>query len=293
MSGVLNFAQGDLVTAGIYTFLLVVGGGGAVALVGLSPALLGAGVVVALAVGAAVALTVDRAAVAPFVSRGSVVGWVAATAAAGLFLRALAGVRFQAESYTVPEVIPIRSLLGFESVSLPGGAVLQIRAVVVLATGLLVALAFDRWLARSRTGRGMQATTQDSDAARLCGLSPAGLQLRAWALAGALAVVAGLLIAPTRPLTLEFGVVLGLKGTAAAVLGRLGSARGTIVAGLAIGVGESLLTTLSLPGVGIGPVSLPAMGPLPGLQDIAALVVLVLALGVAPRLLGLRSGDVD
>lgn len=286
MSGVINFAQGDLVTAGVYTLLLVAGGGGAVALVGLSPALLAAAVVVAVGAGIAAALLVERAAVAPFLARGSTVGWVAATVAAGLFLRALVGSVFQAESYTVPELLPLQQVLGYSTVTLTGGAILQLRGLAVLGVGLLLAVGFDRWLSRSRTGRAMQATTQDADAARLCGVSPERLRLLAWGLAGALAVVAGLLVAPSRPLTIELGVVLGLKGTAAAVLGRLGSARGTIIAGLALGTGESLLTTLSLPSITLGPVHLAQVGPFPGLQDVGVLLVLVGVLALAPRALG-------
>ena len=286
MSGVLNFAQGDLVGAGVYAFLLVVGGGAAVALVGLPPALLAIGVVVAVAGSAALALLIERAAVVPFLSRGSTVGWVAATVAAGLFLRALVGIRFQAESYTVPEILPLQAFLGTTTLALPGGGVLQLRAVLVLAAGLSLALAFDRWLSRSRVGRAMQATTQDEDGARLSGLSPDRLRMVAWGLAGVLAAVAGLLVAPTRPLTIQLGVVLGLKGTAAAVLGRLGSARGTILAGLAIGVSESVLTTLSLPGIALGPIQLTRVGPFPGLQDVGVLVVLVLVLALLPAALG-------
>jgi len=286
MSGVLNFAQGDLVTAGVYGFLLVVGGGGAVALVGLPPALLAAGVVAAIGVGAALALLVQRVAVVPFLSRGSTVGWVGATVAAGLFLRALVGLRFQAESYTVPEILPVQGLLGKTSLGLPGGGVLELRAVVVLVVGVLLAAGFDRWLSRSRVGRAIQATTQDADAARLCGLSPERLRLVAWGLAGGLAVVAGLLVAPSRPLTLQLGVILGLKGTAAAVLGRLGSARGTMLAGLALGVSEGVLTTLAFPAIALGPVHLPHLGPFPGLQDVGVLAVLVVFLALAPAALG-------
>jgi branched-chain amino acid transport system permease protein len=277
VSGVLNFAQGDLAAAGVYVFLFVLGGGGAVALVGLSPWSLAAAMLVALAASVLVALVVERAAVAPFLARGSVVGWVAATVAAGLFLRALAGLAFQAESYTVPEILPIRALFGAATLALPGGGVLQLRAVLVLALGLILALGFDRWASGSRTGRAMQAATQDMDAARLCGLSPERLRLLAWALAGTLAVVAGLLVAPARPLTLQLGVVLGLKGTAAAVLGRMGSTGRTLVAGVGIGIAESLLTTLRLPGL--------ALGPFPGLQDVGALLLLVAVLAAAPGLL--------
>ncbi|MGI8610218.1 MAG: ABC transporter permease subunit [Candidatus Dormibacteria bacterium] len=282
MSGVFNFAHGDLVTAGIFAFLLVLGGGAAVAAGALSPAATVAAIAIAVAVTTAAAVLIQRVAVAPFIAvtegartgvRG--VGWIAATVAAGLLLRSLVGIRFQAESYTVPEILPVGGIGNDGLVGLPGGGVLQVRSVVVLAIALVLALFFDRWLAASRTGRAMQAAAQDADAARLLGISPERLRLVAWAIAGVLAAIAGLLLAPARPITLDLGVVLGLKGTAAAVLGRLGDARRIIVAGLLIGVFESVLTTLPLPGV----------GPLPGLQDVGALLLLVVALAALPGLL--------
>jgi branched-subunit amino acid ABC-type transport system permease component len=139
----------------------------------------------------------------------------------------------------------------------------------------------------------MRAAAEDADSARLCGVSPEQLRLLAWVLAGMLAAAAGLLAAPSRPLTLELGVILGLKGTAAAVLGRLGSARGALVAGLGIGVGESLVTTLSLPALNLGPLSLPRLGPAPGVQDAGVLAVLVVAIAFAPRLLALAREPID
>ena len=64
--------------------------------------------------------------------------------------------------------------------------------------------------------------------------------LAAFALAGGLAGLAGLLIAPAAPIGLEDGVLLGLKGMAAALLFRLGSLPLAIAGGLAIGAVEGL-----------------------------------------------------
>ena len=70
----------------------------------------------------------------------------------------------------------------------------------------------------------------------------------AFLLAGALAGLAGLLIAPQAPIGLEDGVLLGLKGMTAALLGRLGSLRLAIAGGLAIGAVEGLI--LAAPSLG-------------------------------------------
>lgn len=293
MSGVLDFAHGDLVTAAVFAFLLFVGGGQAVALTGIAPPVLLGGAAVALGLTALLAVAVQRVAVAPFLARGSAVGWIAATVAAGLFLRALAGLRFQAESYTVPEILPVGSIGHGGVLALPGGGVVEVRALVVLAVAAIVALAFDRWLVASRTGRAMRAAAEDEEAARVCGLSPERLRLVAWAMAGLLAALAGLLVAPSRPLTLDLGVVLGLKGTAAAVVGGLGSARGAVLGGLAIGIGEAVLTTLFVPALHLGALNLPQLGPAPALQDVGPLLLLVLLVALAPRLVSGAAEPLD
>jgi branched-chain amino acid transport system permease protein len=286
MSGVLNFALGDLVSLPVFVFLFVLGGGGAVAVVGPSPLAVVEGVAAAGLVTVAAGLVLVRFGVRPFLARGSTFGWIAATAAGGVLIQALIAVRFTAESYSVPDLVPVSGVGRDGVIDLPGGGILEVRLLVVLAVALILAIAFDSWSRRSRTGRAMRAAAEAPDAARLCGISPERLQLVAWGLAGAMAVVGGLLIAPSRPVTLALGVIIGLKGVAAAVLGRLGSARGAIVGGLSLGVAESLMTSASLPALSLGALRVPQLGPAGGAQDVVGLLALVVLLAVLPGRLG-------
>ena len=100
------------------------------------------------------------------------------------------------------------------------------------------------------TGAGavMRAVSDDREAAALLGVPTERVVIVAFLLAGALAGLAGLLIAPQSPIGLEDGVLLGLKGMAAALLGRLGSLRLAIAGGLAIGAVEGLI--LAAPSLG-------------------------------------------
>jgi branched-chain amino acid transport system permease protein len=293
MSGVLNFAHGELVSVAIFAFLLVAGGGAEVAALHAGAGLLMVAVAAAIAVTVAVAIGLERFAVAPFLARGSALGWIAATAAAGLLVRSLLSFKFPAEGYTVPEILPVRGIGRGGVLDLPGGGVLQLRDLAVLAVAVLLAVAFDRWLALGRTGRALRAAADSPDAARLMGISPQRMMLVAFTIAGALAGMSGLLLAPARPVSLQLGVIIGLKGVAAAVLGGLGSARGALVAGLAIGVGESLLSSASIPGVALGAIRVPQIGPIGGLHDVAALALLVLVLALIPRRLGAAEEAVD
>jgi branched-chain amino acid transport system permease protein len=293
MSGVLNFAHGDLVTLSIFAFLFFAGGGASVALDARPASVLLALCAAALGVTVAVALGLRVVAVAPFAAGSSAVGWIAGTAAAGLVMRSLIGLRFGAESYSFPDLLPLSGLGRGGVFDLPGGGVAQARDIAVLAIAMLLALAFDQWLTRSLTGRAMRAAADVPDAAQLVGISPARVQMLAWGIAGGLTAVAGLLLAPSRPITLELGVILGLKGIAAAVLGGLGSARGAVVAALLIGLLENAVTSLSVPGFDLGSLHIPQVGPAPGLHDVLALTLLVLALALVPRRLGVQEETAD
>jgi branched-subunit amino acid ABC-type transport system permease component len=84
----------------------------------------------------------------------------------------------------------------------------------------------------------------DPDAAALCGVPARRVVLHCFLLAGLLAGLAGLLDAPGRAsLSVDDGVVLGLSGIAAALLGGLGSAGGALLGGLAVGVLQALVVT--------------------------------------------------
>lgn len=119
----------------------------------------------------------------------------------------------------------------------------------------------------------MRAVADDPEAASLVGVPVDRVRLTAFALAGALAGVAGLLYAPGRALALDAGVVLGLKGAAAALLGGLGSVRGALAGGLVLGVLEQ------------SAVAVPALGA--AYADVLPLALLVVVLAVRPN--GLRA----
>ena len=58
-------------------------------------------------------------------------------------------------------------------------------------------------------------------------------------LSAALGAIAGVLIAPITITSYDVGVMLGLKGFAAAILGGLGSLHGAVAGGLVLGLLES------------------------------------------------------
>jgi branched-chain amino acid transport system permease protein len=229
---VLHLAHGDLVVAAVFTAVLVVLGSTPVAGAALSAA------VAALAVRPHLP---DPAAGRP----GDALGWVAGGVAAGLLLREALGLLLPQAGYAVPDPLRLDALTASGLISLPGGQVVSARVPAVLALALLAGLLTERLLVRSRFGKALRAVADDADAAALCGVPARRVVLQAFALAGLLAGLAGLLDAPGRAsLSVDDGVVLGLAGIAAALLGGLGSPRGALLGGLAVGLLQALVVTL-------------------------------------------------
>jgi branched-subunit amino acid ABC-type transport system permease component len=277
LTRVLALAHGDVVVGSALVAVLVVVGRTPVALAPSwerSVAL----VVVALVVGVALTLAIYAVAIRPFLDRAhrsaDVLGWVAGGVTAGLVVRTGLGLALPAAAYAVPDPLHLDELTSTGSVSLPGGGTVGVRVFPVLGIALVIALAADWFVRASRTGRAMRAVADDVDAASLCGIPLERTVVAAFALAGLLAAVAGLLDAPGRSVAVDSGVVLGLAGAAAALLGRLGSPRGAIVGGLALGVLQQLVAGWPRLGASWAP-----------LVPLAALVVVL-----AARPEGLRAG---
>jgi len=147
-----------------------------------------------------------------------------------------------------------------------GGVVLgATQVVVVLATGALSALLY-LVFRYSRVGIAMQAASQNQLAAYYMGIPVKRLNGLVWALAAAVAAVAGMLLAPITFVHANMGFI-GLKAFPAAVVGGFGSLPGAIVGGVIIGVVEAL-AGFWLP---------------EGFKDIAAYIVVLLMLVLKPN----------
>jgi branched-chain amino acid transport system permease protein len=241
LTGVIAFAHGDIAVGAVFLAVLVVIGTTPVAsTLGVGDAV--AMFALALLAGALLSAAVYAAAVRPFLPRvrggtgSDVLGWVAGGLVAGLLVRELLSLPFSQQAYALPD--PLSSGV----IGLGGGVTLPVRAFEVLAIGLVVGLGVERVLARSGAGALMRAVSEDPTAAALLGVPTERVIFAAFALAGALAGLAGLLIAPAAPLGPTDGVLLGLQGITAALLGRLGSLRLAIAGGLVLGVLESFVT---------------------------------------------------
>lgn len=120
------------------------------------------------------------------------------------------------------------------------GATIMPQAVwIFLITAVAIALLV-LFFRKTAAGLAMRAVASNPTAAAVVGLRVRRVRTLSFALAGALGGLAGVLITPITTLRYDVGVLLGLKGFSAAILGGFGSFPGAIVGGIALGLLESL-----------------------------------------------------
>lgn len=221
-SHVINFAQGEFV---------MIGGMATVSLLQFGlPLLLAIPLAVLVAVAAGMAL--ERFAIEP--ARGaSSVTLIIITIGASILLRGLATLVWDKKLHTVP------SFSGDTPIQI-GGATLLPQSLWVMGITLVIVLLLGWFFGRTLIGKAVLATSHNPVAAQLCGINVRFVLFLSFGLSAGLGAVAGILIAPITLTSWDVGVMLGLKGFAAAILGGLGSGVGAVVGGLVLGIAESM-----------------------------------------------------
>ena len=253
-SGAINFAQGEFV---------MIGGMSAVTLVaaGLQ---LAAAVPLAVLAAVAVGLLLEKLAIEP-ARHADTVTLIIITIGASLFLRGLAQLVWDKRIHVLP------AFSGDQPVAVLGATILP-QSLWVLAGAGVAVVALSWFFGRTLFGKAMLATSYEPLAARLCGIDTRTVLFASFGLAALLGALGGVLIAPITFTSYDSGIMLGLKGFAAAMLGGLGSFAGAVVGGLVLGLVE---------GLGAGFVS-------SAYKDAIAFVIILAVLFLLPR--GLVGG---
>jgi branched-chain amino acid transport system permease protein len=220
-SRVINFAQGEFVMIGAMSAVTLIG-------LGLPMPLAIAG---AVAIAAVVGLLLERLAIAR-APDASVVTLIIITIGASIFLRGVAQLVWDKNIHVLPP------LSGEQPIALFGATIVP-QSLWVLGATIAIIVLLSWFFGRTRLGKAMLATSHNRLAAQLVGIDIATVLFASFGLAAALGAVAGILIAPITFTSYDAGVMLGLKGFAAAILGGLGSFPGAIAGGLALGLLES------------------------------------------------------
>ncbi len=250
MMNVVNFAHGEFVMLAMYVAFMVFtsfGGGPAFAMPIAAMLLASLGV-------ACYFLLVRH------IMKGPMLAQILGTFGLALFLRYAAFWYFGSDFRTLPDTI-----LGPPFVI--GGLRIDASRLLAGVVALLVTIGLHLILTRTSLGSRMLAVSEDATAAQLMGIRPEHMQAAAWALAAGATGIAGALIAMFFYTSPTVGETLAIIAFVTVSLGGFGSVPGALVAGLLIGLVESLSAYL------IGPVY----------RDVIVYILFVLVLWVRPQ----------
>lgn len=121
-----------------------------------------------------------------------------------------------------------------------GGVVISATDIGILALALVLIFGTQAFMAKTVTGRAMQAVAQNSESATVLGINVPRMILYTFAVNAMLAASAALLITPIYLAKFDMGELLGTKAFFAAIIGGFSNSRGALLGGLLVGVLENL-----------------------------------------------------
>ena len=277
--GIINFAHGDVLMVGAMLALTFI-----MTMMGLWPDM-PAWLTLCLAIGfsmalcAALSYSIEKIAYRPLRQAPRLAPLITAIGVS-ILLQTIAMMIWSRNPLTFPQLLPTQPMQVFGT-----GATITGKEIVILLASLLVMVALLLLVEKTRLGRAMRATAENKQVAALMGVNPNRIISITFMLGGALAALAGVMIA-TNYGNAHFymGFIPGLKAFTAAVLGGIGNLPGAMLGGLLLGLIESL-------GAGyIGDLTGGVLGS--NYQDVFAFAVLILGLVFRPSgLLGERVAD--
>jgi branched-chain amino acid transport system permease protein len=236
-----HFAHGDMMTLGAficYTLVAIFAAMGLSAPIPLGILLLP----LAMAITAVVALGIDRGFYAPLRAKGAKpVTLLIASIGVTLMMQGLIRLFYGTSTRTFFESEP-KQIIRFDMGWIGGTRPITVTEPQLWMVGLVVVavLALHFFLTRSRLGKGMRAMSDNPDLAQVSGINTALVVRVTWVIAGALACMAGTMLALDVSLKpdLAFNIILPIF--AAAVVGGLGQTYGAIAGGFLVGFAEVL-----------------------------------------------------
>jgi branched-chain amino acid transport system permease protein len=227
-----------------------------------------AGFVIGVLAGGLTGFLVERIMIRPTAKRrGTDDSYLLVTLGGAFAVSAAVLLYFGRDSYVLPGI-------GGNEIVDVFDAGMRVHAIwlIVISTAVVVGL---RWFyARTRTGQAMLAASIDPEGALTLGINVGAMRALTFGLGGLVGGLAGVLVAPLINIQYEMGLLLTLKGFAAAILGGLTSPFGAIFGGVLLGLVESLaIVTISS-----------------GYKDVVAMTLLIAIMIVLPQGLFGRRG---
>ncbi|MEX1218135.1 MAG: ATP-binding cassette domain-containing protein [Acidimicrobiales bacterium] len=157
--------------------------------------------------------------------------------------------------------------------------------ITILVAAPLLMLGLTWLLQKSKFGRQVRATADNASSAQLAGISIRSVSTKVWGLAGLLAVIAALLIAPVQGggiavVSSALGPKLLLLSLTAAMFGGMRSFNWTVIGGIIVGVVDMLLVTWGQTG------DVPA-----GTNTVAIFLILLVLILTKGKSAGMTAGE--
>ncbi|HED6271189.1 TPA: branched-chain amino acid ABC transporter permease [Enterobacter sichuanensis] len=281
---IINFAHGDILMVGALTTLSAIN-----ALNATFPHMplllqLGLALAIAMVVCALLAMAVERFAyrrlrnaprLAPLISGIGV----------SVLLQTVAMIIWTRNPLMFQQILPMAPIAVTSGSELHPPAIVTVTGIVTVALALAVMTGLWLLVEYTRLGRGMRAVAENPRVATLMGVNPNAIITLTFAIGGAFAALAGVMMASNYGnASFSMGFLPGIKAFTAAVLGGIGNIRGAMIGGILLGIIEAL-------GAGyLGELTHGVFGS--NYQDVFAFIVLILVLVFRPAgLLGERVAN--
>ena len=222
-SGTINFAQGEFVMLPAFMMLAFLNAGLPLPVSFLLSCLLAIGVLGWL---------FKRGIVDPMFKFG-MMPIVVATIGLSIALRNGVRAGYSAEAHPFPSLFA-------DKIYNVMGVTITLSDIGTFLLAMALVLATQAFLAKTVTGRAMQAVAQNTESASVLGIDVPRMIFYTFAINAVLAVAAALLVTPTYLAKFDMGESLGTKAFFAAIIGGFSNSRGALLGGLIVGVAENL-----------------------------------------------------
>lgn len=249
-TGIINFAQGEFVMlGGMLTFFSI----------DILKLPLWGAIPVSVAVATVTGLLFERLAIRPL-RQATPINLVIITIGGSILMRGLAMLIWGKDTHSVAP------FSGDEPIAI-GGATLLPQHLWIMGITVVVIALNKYFFYHTISGKAMRACSYNPRAAGLVGVDVRRMVLLSFVISSAMGSMAGIIVSPLTMTAYDVGVMLGLKGFCAAIIGGMSSGIATVIGGLLLGVLESM---------GAGLIS-------SGYKDAIAFIILLLILFIRPQ----------
>ncbi len=222
-SGTINFAQGEFVMLPAFMML-----GFQAAGLPLLPAFVATCLLAVFVLGWAF-----KRGIADPLLRFGMMPIVVATIGLSIALRNGVRAGYSAEAHPFPSLFA-------DQIFHIAGVTITMADIGTLGCAMALVLATQAFLARTVTGRAMQAVAQNTESATVLGINVPRMIFYTFAINALLACAAALLVTPVYLAKFDMGDGLGNKAFFAAIIGGFNNSRGALLGGVIVGVAENL-----------------------------------------------------